>query len=117
MLGPSRPCQLTLPRIARWLASFIAAWFSLQLLQSKQHAAYTEAPAANGSAHPGDTKPKATRFAGRTLDLTLFAATRAADVIVGELWSQHRARRNATQKWTAVSGLTPCSMMNKLHMC
>ena len=36
---------------------------------------------------------------GKTLDLTLFTATRALDVIVGELWSQHRARRQAARKW------------------
>lgn len=29
--------------------------------------------------------------AGRTLDLTLFAATRAVDVIIGELWAQRRS--------------------------
>ena len=42
------------------------------------------------------------RYAGRTLDLSLFAATRALDVIVGELWSRRRARRVAAHKWTAV---------------
>lgn len=36
------------------------------------------------------TKPQA----GRTLDLTLFAATRALDVLVGELWSQRRLHRS-----------------------
>lgn len=41
-------------------------------------------------------------LAGRTLDLTLFAATQAVDVIVGEVWSRHRARRTAAQSWTKV---------------
>lgn len=42
------------------------------------------------------------RFAGRTLDLTLFAVTRAFDVIGGELWSQRKAARVAAGRWTKV---------------
>lgn len=38
------------------------------------------------------------RYAGRTLDLTLFAATQALDVIVGELWARRRTRRLAAGK-------------------
>jgi hypothetical protein len=45
---------------------------------------------------------RTTRYAGRTLDLTLFAFTRALDVIVGELWSRHKARRKAAGRWTAL---------------
>lgn len=51
-----------------------------------------------------------TRYAGRTLDLTLFALIRALDVIVGELWSRRKARREAAGRWTplesAISRLT-----------
>jgi len=50
------------------------------------------------------------RYAGRTLDLTLFAFTRALDVVAGELWSRRRLRRQAAGHWTtledAVSQLT-----------
>ena len=37
------------------------------------------------------------------MDLTLFAVTRAVDVIVGEFWSQRKARRTALGKWTNAS--------------
>jgi hypothetical protein len=37
---------------------------------------------------------------GRTMDLTLYAVTRALDVVVGELWSRRRARRVAMGRWT-----------------
>lgn len=48
---------------------------------------------------------KTVRYAGRTLDLTLFAATRALDVIVGELFAQHKSRRLAAGKWTRTEAL------------
>lgn len=50
-------------------------------------------------------------MAGRTIDLTLFAATRAIDVLVGELWSQRRARRQVAGKWTKVRDI----MINHSH--
>ncbi|KAM3065308.1 hypothetical protein ACMFMG_004308 [Clarireedia jacksonii] len=44
------------------------------------------------------------------MDLTLFAVTRAADVIVGELWAWHKASRVRKGKWSkieqAISTLT-----------
>jgi hypothetical protein len=58
------------------------------LLQSKQTPSFTDTlPSANG------TPPKTIHYAGRTLDLTLFAVTRALDVIGGELWHRRRLRR------------------------
>ncbi|CAK7272166.1 hypothetical protein SEPCBS57363_004994 [Sporothrix epigloea] len=43
--------------------------------------------------------------AGRTLDLTLFAVTRALDVIVGELWARRKERRVAAGSWTGLETL------------
>ncbi|KAF8460266.1 integral membrane protein [Kalaharituber pfeilii] len=40
--------------------------------------------------------------AGRTLDLTLFAVTRALDVVIGVLWSRRKARRVRTGRWTGI---------------
>ncbi|OAA55933.1 integral membrane protein [Niveomyces insectorum RCEF 264] len=85
-------------RLARWLASFLAAYFSLTLLQAKQTAGFTDTVVASGdsavpnldgadvvgtettstdstAATPTTTATTATtiRYAGRTLDLTLFA--------------------------------------------
>lgn len=86
-------------RLARWCASFVAAWFSLRLLQSKESASFTETVAIKSDSPPG-VRPKTVKYAGRTLDLSLFAATRALDVVVGELWSRHRARRRAAGTWS-----------------
>lgn len=68
-------------RLSRWLSAAIAAWFSIQLLQSPR-----TPPPKDSSAESNDARPQA----GRTLDLTLFAATRALDVIVGAVWSRRR---------------------------
>ncbi|KAI5466902.1 hypothetical protein BGZ63DRAFT_346169 [Mariannaea sp. PMI_226] len=93
-------------RLARWLSTFIAAWYGLRILHSYESQAYMETilPKADS---PANTEPQTIKFAGRTLDLTLFALSRALDVVVGDLWARHRARRQATKKWTyrCISGL------------
>lgn len=89
-------------RLSRWLSTFLPAYLGIRLLQSKRSSAFSESVPVKSNAHPG-VERKEVRYAGRTLDLSLFAVTRAVDVIVGELWSRHRARRMAGQKWTKVS--------------
>ncbi|KAK2018865.1 integral membrane protein [Colletotrichum eremochloae] len=89
----------TRTRLARWCATFIAAWFSLQLLQSKKSSAFTEHVPVKSDVPPG-AELKEVRYAGRTLDLTLFTLTRALDVIVGEFWARRRARRIADGSWS-----------------
>ncbi|GAB1313331.1 hypothetical protein MFIFM68171_03541 [Madurella fahalii] len=85
-------------RLSRWFASFIAAWLSLRLLQSKKTPSFTDTvPSPAGGA------PETVHYAGRTLDLTLFAVTRALDVIGGELWHRRKLRRQAaSRRWTAL---------------
>ncbi|KAI9644321.1 hypothetical protein NHQ30_007678 [Ciborinia camelliae] len=84
-----------------------APYFSLQLLQSRPSKTFTEDlpyETENGI----EFRP--TRFGGRTLDLTLFAFTRAIDCIVGELWAKYKIRRQASGKWSrldkTISSLT-----------
>ncbi|KAJ4859059.1 hypothetical protein T069G_07326 [Trichoderma breve] len=91
-------------RLARWLSTFISGWLSLQLLQSKQTQQTPPAWADSGLAavQQGLSEASTGGYGGRTLDLTLFAVTRAADVLVGELWSQRRSRRKASGKWTVI---------------
>lgn len=83
------------------MSSFIAAWLSLRLLQSKQSipstTTLTTAATPLGSPRP-DQRPRPQ--AGRTLDLTLFAATRALDVLVGEVWSRRRTIRSPSASTT-----------------
>ncbi|KAJ0125366.1 hypothetical protein J7T55_006712 [Diaporthe amygdali] len=93
--------ETTRTRLSRYLSSFIAAWFSLRLLQSKQSipstTTLTTAATPLASPKPDQTpRPQA----GRTLDLTLFAATRALDVLVGELWSRRRNIRSPSASTT-----------------
>lgn len=91
-------------RLSRWLSSATAAYFSIQLLQAplSTHASLDtiatttttatkpEYNPVSGQTATTPTKPTSPPQAGRTLDLTLFAATRALDVIIGELWSRRR---------------------------
>lgn len=91
--------QVAQLRLAKWFSTCIAAWYSLKLLQTKSSEAFVEyetITSTNGSIQ------RPIRFAGRTMDLTLFAVTRAFDVILGELWSHRKARRTATGKWNKV---------------
>ncbi|KAM0258250.1 hypothetical protein ACHAQJ_003892 [Trichoderma viride] len=88
-------------RLARWLSTFISGWLSLQLLQSKRTPP-SWADTGLAAVQQGLSEAAPNGYGGRTLDLTLFAVTRAADVLVGELWSQHRTRRKATEKWTVI---------------
>jgi len=90
---------LTFCRLTRWLSTFITAWFSLKLLQSKKSDAFIEMVSY---ATPTGTEQRPTQFAGRTMDLTLFAVTRAVDVMIGELWSQRKVRRKAAGAWNKV---------------
>lgn len=96
-------------RITKWLSAFIAAWLSIKLLQSKESEAFIDRVPPN-TYSPSGVAIKSRKFAGRTMDLTLFALTRAVDVVVGELWSRRRTRRLAANKWTrletAISKLT-----------
>ncbi|CAK7218687.1 hypothetical protein SCUCBS95973_003564 [Sporothrix curviconia] len=102
------------------------------LLESKQTPAFTETVVAsprtdgtNGSATKAETEAEAETqtstettsakgaapttitipYAGRTLDLTLFAVTRALDVTVGELWARRKERRVAAGSWTGLEAL------------
>ncbi|KAF4975606.1 hypothetical protein FZEAL_7636 [Fusarium zealandicum] len=86
-------------RLAKWLSTFIAAWFGLRLLHCYESRAYTETIQAKEDSSP-EAAPQTVKFAGRTMDLTLFALTRALDVVVGDLWSRHKARRLASNKWS-----------------
>ncbi|KJR83915.1 uncharacterized protein SPSK_00254 [Sporothrix schenckii 1099-18] len=114
-------------RLSRWLASFVAAYGGLRLLQLGQRPGLTRTVVVNsdvtstaqsdkadgtkttataGAATPATPSTNATiPYAGRTLDLTLFAVTRAVDVIVGELWARHKARRVAAGSWSSLEVL------------
>ncbi|ETS79154.1 hypothetical protein PFICI_09007 [Pestalotiopsis fici W106-1] len=99
----SRLKPLARQRLARFLSAFCAAWYSLKLLQSKHSDAFTE----RATVQSDDAQPHRL-----VEDLTLFALTRALDVIVGELWDRrHRTKRRPwAQLDTAISKLTDPSI-------
>lgn len=115
------PCNSRAPwlltpkrRLSRWISSFTAAWFSLQILQAKISPRFIDTIPVKSDSPPG-VASKTVRYAGRTLDLTLFAATQALDVAVGELWSRFQTRRRAaripkTVVETAISRLVDPAM-------
>lgn len=66
----------------------------MKLLQSKEGESFTDrVPGPNG------ISIKSRVWAGRTLDLTLFAVVRAVDVIVGEVWAQRKAYKLSVNRW------------------
>ncbi|KAH6982946.1 hypothetical protein BKA56DRAFT_631407 [Ilyonectria sp. MPI-CAGE-AT-0026] len=84
-------------RLARWLSTFIAAWYGIRLLHTYESRAYTETLPVKPDSPP-DARPQTIKLAGRTLDLTLFALARALDVVVGDLWARRKALRQAAHK-------------------
>ena len=80
--------------ITKLLASFISAWISLRLLnpQGKTRKMNEELDGSASAAESPLSGPNGNVFcdpcptAGRTIDLTLFVATRAADALVFAFW-------------------------------
>lgn len=98
--------------LSRFVATLIASWFSFQLLHTGHRTVVAQSKPsrtkkgdqdnADSTLGPSiDTREyDPTRFTGKTLDLTLFAAVRAADVVVGILWGKWRQYRTARNQWS-----------------
>lgn len=87
-------------RTASFLSAFIAAWLSLKLLQSKRSEAFVDRVSSAASPTSKEMVLKEVHFAGRTIDLTLFAFIRASDAVIGRLWARRKARLENTNSWT-----------------
>ncbi|KAM0277914.1 hypothetical protein ACHAQH_005457 [Verticillium albo-atrum] len=111
-----RLSEVTRTRLSRWTSTFVAAWLSLRIVQSRICSKFTTTVATKSDVHPG-VKEKKVALAGRTLDMTLFAFTRAVDVLVGELWSRRKARRTAGQKWAKLETLIGSSTDPWIFVC
>ncbi|KAJ5281251.1 hypothetical protein N7478_006623 [Penicillium angulare] len=102
-------------RLVRFAAAFLSSWFSFQLLNKNRIISRqdTKARDSASSQHDFSRAPAETlerpcpELAGRTMDLTLFTVTRAADVIACIAWSRWRRHRNTQKRWTTVEALTP----------
>lgn len=82
-------------RLSRFISAFIGAWLGLKLLQSKESPEYIQDVTFET---PSGRVSKKIRLAGRTIDLTLFAVTRAIDVVGGSIWSRRRNQLKAVGK-------------------
>lgn len=111
----------------RFLAGFSAAWLSLQILNDCSEPKRkldtrisNEANAIQQEMAPSMAVEIATQtdvveshhilsaprtpylMAGKTIDLTLLAATRAIETIIGDLWARRRASRLVKDQWSAL---------------
>lgn len=94
-----RPVLIVYARVTRWLSAFAAGWLGMTLLHAKESEAFIERVPPNTLSSEGLPLTDV-RFAGRTMDLTLFALTRGLDVVIGELWNQRRTRRLNNNSWS-----------------
>ena len=95
--------------LPQYIAAFLAAWFGLGLLNrprlqgSREN---EEQEVVNGC--PDDCiaskrPPKQPIvFAGASMDLTLFAVSRAAETLVRDFWTRRRKLRQSNGRWTAL---------------
>ncbi|MCJ1468721.1 hypothetical protein MMC07_007351 [Pseudocyphellaria aurata] len=99
---------------SRLLAAFCAAWLSLQLLNKSsasqnlvRHVDSIGNRTIEGSREierPKISKVYATPYnyaplAGKTMDLTLFAATRAVETVIGDIWLRHKSFGTSNAAW------------------
>ncbi|KAJ5324912.1 Integral membrane protein, partial [Penicillium atrosanguineum] len=103
----------TLRRLIRFVTAFFSAWFSFELLNKKRtlswdsrsKRAFSDQEPRKDAANPLDhPRPE---LVGRTMDLTLFTATRAVDVMACLTWNWWYHRRKAQSRWTLVESLAP----------
>ena len=113
--------------VTRLVAGFSAAWFSLQILnigsegkrnidtrtgRAADAIQQESAPSIADEIEP-PTDVLETRqimisseiqhpLAGKTIDLTLLAATRAIETIIGDLWARRRTSKLARNPWSAL---------------
>lgn len=103
-------------RLVRFVTAFLSAWLSFGLLNkgrtiSRQEARARRLSVAKGShenelLHPLQ-RPPHPDLVGRTMDLTIFTATRAVDVLACMAWSRWVRRRKAQNRWTIAEAYAP----------
>ncbi|MCJ1372902.1 hypothetical protein MMC20_004128 [Loxospora ochrophaea] len=99
---------------ARFVAAAIASWFSFKLLNRPRVYTNVERSTPIGKSSvigvdrradtPVDDQKvdrcyQSDALAGRTMDLTILAATRAVDAVIGDIWACHKNTRVLSGKW------------------
>lgn len=96
----------------RFLAALCSAWFGLGLLNGTQPevesamevAKFTNSEQCNHKMLERlNSQPR--RLAGSSIDMTLFAAFRAAETVVHDIWLRRKKSRLAKGHWTYFEGL------------
>lgn len=112
----SKKVHIPRKKWATFLAAFISGWFSISLLNKNPSSYEEEEGSQDGSnlAQQSEKSPssisadikvggrKRTLPSGKTIDLTLFAVTRASEVIIRDVWAKRKVIRLATRKWTSL---------------
>ena len=98
--------------LPRFFAAFFSAWLSLGLLNDEQFKAKQATEVAKTSSVERDdceiTQQLALEpvpLAGSSMDMTLFAASRAAETIIHRVWLSRKKSRIANGKWTVLEGV------------
>lgn len=120
----SHPQRLLLVRqSARFVAVLLSSWLCFPLLNSRRRPE-SQPNQIRTAQHPdaqlhsetsstrkdddSQQRPQAIdESAGRTLDLTLFAAARAVDILACVLWEQWTHHRKSRRKWTYLESILP----------
>ncbi|OJJ58945.1 hypothetical protein ASPSYDRAFT_152200 [Aspergillus sydowii CBS 593.65] len=95
-------------RLIQLAATFISAWFSFQILNHKPvnlQKVYREVQ--DGRVHKTIVNQPRPRFAGRTLDLTLFTLVRALDSLTCISWGWGQKRWKGNAHWTLAGSIIP----------
>ncbi|CAF9931648.1 MAG: hypothetical protein HETSPECPRED_008155 [Heterodermia speciosa] len=98
--------------LPRFFAAFLSAWLSLGLLNDEHFKAEQATEVAKTSSAEQDDYEVALRLAtepvplaGSSLDMTLFATSRAAEILIHRIWLSRKKSRIAKGKWTALEGV------------
>ena len=100
-------------RLVRFVTAFLSAWLSFGLLNEGRTISRQEARARRLSLGKGGyenellERPPHPNLVGRTMDLTIFTATRAVDALACMAWSRWARRRKAQNRWTMAEAYAP----------
>ncbi|PGH23461.1 hypothetical protein AJ80_02414 [Polytolypa hystricis UAMH7299] len=103
----------------RFLAVLLSAWLCFPILNRKYLQSTSQAAATQKSQEIGQIKSSSSDgrshpetqvipdLAGRTLDLSLFALVRAADVLACIAWDKWKGYRKSKHSWTPLESIAP----------
>lgn len=103
-------------RLVQFVTAFLSGWLSFGLLNKGRTISRQEARARrlslgkesyeNELLHPLE-RPPHPDLVGRTMDLTIFTATRAVDALACMAWSRWVRHRKAQNRWTITEAYAP----------